>query len=582
MEKYITDAFKSLKDLNIELDEYVEPEERQAEPQTILDLFKDKVMFNVIQDIDTDDGQKISIYCTATCNDDGDVKSCDEVFGEFNDADIEGVIVDVLDGERNFKGTLHGVDLNSPLEEVNAKAIALFNGEDDKVIFEPDREDGASDNNTEEPADAEPETPEEEEEPESNKRLFLGNEEPEDDNKGEEEKEEEKPEEETEIVGESLNESKSFDITDKDDLAEAEKLIDNNKNDEGVEQVVDISAETKEDLKKSYVGSIILRCPTCHTMIYKDPADLVRDETNTEEEIYNIDEECPHCGAKDGFEAVGQVASLETDANAVPEAPMKQDEPQDEHQDEQHDEEQVETEPAKEADFEPIPEQGEPEQEKVEEALEDKYFLCKIFGGYNCQELLADNVEVYAKDEESAKEEALKVFKEENNVKDEDNPYGYRVEIGSKEEEDMDESCCKEEKVEESIIRNKDIVLESLDEEGFNRLIRRYLHETYFNIKAFTATGASIDDENNKVIIEGRIKFRSGKEKDTKFVFEAKELTKKGKIKFSGMNETFSDKEAYTLVCDVKDNKLLSESLSYSYKINDNKVCGKVTTPKRR
>jgi hypothetical protein len=63
------------------------------------------------------------------------------------------------------------------------------------------------------------------------------------------------------------------------------------------------------------------------------------------------------------------------------------------------------------------------------------------------------------------------------------------------------------------------------------------------------------------------------------FVFEAREITKKGKIKFVGINETFTKKKAFTLVGSVDSKNLLSESLTYSYKVDTKKVYGQVKNP---
>ena len=67
--------------------------------------------------------------------------------------------------------------------------------------------------------------------------------------------------------------------------------------------------------------------------------------------------------------------------------------------------------------------------------------------------------------------------------------------------------------------------------------------------------------------------------KDTKFVFEAKEITKKGKIKFVGINETFTKKKAFTLVGSINGSNMLSESLTYSYSVDSKKVYGQVKNP---
>ena len=70
------------------------------------------------------------------------------------------------------------------------------------------------------------------------------------------------------------------------------------------EEIIDIDADTKDDLLDSYVGKVILQCNCCNTKIYKDPLDVVIDE---ETETANIDEECPKCGNFFGWAVIGKI-----------------------------------------------------------------------------------------------------------------------------------------------------------------------------------------------------------------------------------------------------------------------------------
>lgn len=72
----------------------------------------------------------------------------------------------------------------------------------------------------------------------------------------------------------------------------------------------------------------------------------------------------------------------------------------------------------------------------VTEDIEKQYFLCSVYGGYNCEELLADNIEIYANNEEQAKKEAIKSYKKEYNYSKKDNPFGLKAEIVSDDEYD--------------------------------------------------------------------------------------------------------------------------------------------------
>lgn len=109
-----------------------------------------------------------------------------------------------------------------------------------------------------------------------------------------------------------INESESIDLTDKEDIKKGKKLLKAEDEEPEEEQIVDVDAETVTELKDSYIGNVILQCPVCRTLLYKKPEALQQDEEDVE--IYNKEEDCPHCGAKDGFELVGQVASLNVDA----------------------------------------------------------------------------------------------------------------------------------------------------------------------------------------------------------------------------------------------------------------------------
>ena len=78
------------------------------------------------------------------------------------------------------------------------------------------------------------------------------------------------------------------------------------------------------------------------------------------------------------------------------------------------------------------------------------------------------------------------------------------------------------------------------------------------------------------------ITFKSEKQKPTTFVFEAKEMTAKKQLKLVGVNETFSNNKAFTLLGTVDNKKLLSESLSYRYEAEGKKVRGKTETFRKR
>lgn len=121
------------------------------------------------------------------------------------------------------------------------------------------------------------------------------------------------------------NEGKSFDLGNPKDVEEAKKALANSKKrDDSEEKIVDVDANTVDQLKDSYIGNAILQCPVCRTLLYKKPDDLRKDDdtpegTPQDDVLYNVGEDCPHCGSEAGFNLVGQVADAD-----VPEQPEEQ------------------------------------------------------------------------------------------------------------------------------------------------------------------------------------------------------------------------------------------------------------------
>ena len=128
----------------------------------------------------------------------------------------------------------------------------------------------------------------------------------------------------------------------------------------------------------------------------------------------------------------------------------------------------------------------------------------------------------------------------------------------------------------ESELAIQDIVdtwesIEEIDEESLDKLTENYLTEVYSNVKSFKTTNCTL--EKNKLVVEGKITFNSGKEKNTKFVFEAKK--ENNKIILEGLNADFATEKAFVLNCNLDTaNRLVVESLSYKYTINNTLVEG--------
>lgn len=142
---------------------------------------------------------------------------------------------------------------------------------------------------------------------------------------------------------------------------------------------------------------------------------------------------------------------------------------------------------------------------------------------------------------------------------------------------ETEEEVVEEEPVEEPIEETgeEDVALDEVDEEGLDELGESYMKAVYENVESFKTTNVSANDTH--IVVEGLIKFASGTERKTGFIFEA-HTVRDNKVNFKGCNEHFSkDRNSFTLNCSVVDRKLLPESLSYNYNVDGREISGTVT-----
>ena len=78
-----------------------------------------------------------------------------------------------------------------------------------------------------------------------------------------------------------------------------------------IEKIVDLNAESPEDLLPSYVGKVIMQCPQCMTLFYKNPEDIEPSEENPD--VVNLNEPCQHCGNTSGYTLIGKVGAVSED-----------------------------------------------------------------------------------------------------------------------------------------------------------------------------------------------------------------------------------------------------------------------------
>lgn len=118
---------------------------------------------------------------------------------------------------------------------------------------------------------------------------------------------------------------------------------------------------------------------------------------------------------------------------------------------------------------------------------------------------------------------------------------------------------------EETETEEVDVPIEEFDEESFDELGESYLKRIYENVDSYHTT--NITNYNDHIKVEGVIKFDTGSQKKTSFIFESKDCTKSGKLRFIGENvEITNGKKAFTITGSLNEKQFITESFNYNYK----------------
>ena len=105
-----------------------------------------------------------------------------------------------------------------------------------------------------------------------------------------------------------------------------------------------------------------------------------------------------------------------------------------------------------------------------------------------------------------------------------------------------------------------------VEAESFNYLGNTFAKKLYENVNSYEMTSSKEID--GKLVVEGVIKFNSGKSKNTTFTFDEAKETRTGRIVLEGINPTFFNSKAFKLKGKLNEGKLICESLKYNYSIN--------------
>lgn len=354
--------------------------------------------------------------------------------------------------------------------------------------------------------------------------------------------------------------------------------------------IIDPNASTDEELSDSYIGKVIVDCNVCHSHIFKDREEIDIDESG----LVNGEEMCPYCGEQEGFVIIGQIEAFNENAT---------EESTDDHIEE----------PTEDIPTEEIPE--EEDEDEIDESLKESVnadTLTEAEGNDLASRVLAYLDKLEARGELTESMNNVKVETDDNIVTVNSDESGKvtvttePVEAGLPEGEgemiaplsddemnsimdsDVDVPAEGEEipadvdTIEEPIAEEMpleddevDIDMEEIDEESLDNLGESYLKKVYENVDSYKTNSTYM--RGDKIIVEGLIKFTSGKEKKTGFILEAKAADNRGRVTFSGYNAHLTtDKSAYLFEGRVTDKKLTFNKLSYRYALNENLISGRV------
>ena len=182
----------------------------------------------------------------------------------------------------------------------------------------------------------------------------------------------------------------------------------------------------------------------------------------------------------------------------------------------------------------------------------------------------AVTVEAQPKDLGNPEDATIVPVSDEVKAEIESNSEPEEEEVESEEEEETEENTSEDEGGEENEAgeNEEDVEVSDLDEETFDELGESYLKNVYNNVKSFKTTKGYINED--KIKLEGIITFTSGKKSKTSFLFESSHVSNRGKYKFLGENLQITNrKKAFILTGNIKNGKLISESLSYNYNAKD-------------
>lgn len=308
--------------------------------------------------------------------------------------------------------------------------------------------------------------------------------------------------------------------------------------------IIDMEADTEDELEDSYVGKIICDCNVCHSHVFKNKEEITIDDQG----VVDIEDDCPYCGEANGFVIIGEITEFNPSSTS-------------------------ESEPTE---AEPI--NDEQIEHSADESLKEESNMDKLRRAFPELNEAFNNVSIETEDQKMTMEsdpdgkvvvttEPIAASTEGDAVISplSDEAQDEIINAAASEEAPIEEPAEEIPSEESDIEDSMDFDIEEVDDESMDELGESYLKRVYENVESFKTSSAMTT--SNQLIIEGLITFKSGATKKTGFIFEAKDATRSGKLRFIGENAHLSrGKKSFTLVGNVDNNKLIVESLTYNYR----------------
>ena len=112
-----------------------------------------------------------------------------------------------------------------------------------------------------------------------------------------------------------------------------------------------------------------------------------------------------------------------------------------------------------------------------------------------------------------------------------------------------------------------------LDDKSFNEKLTESLKAVYENVENFTMTDCSLQEST--ITVTGDIKFKSGKTRNTNYIFEA--VQNPDEVKLTGFNKDLFENGKIDITCQIINESLQANNLNYSYTVNGALVEGLIT-----